>query len=107
MFVPETKGVTLEELDEVFSVKSSHHAAYGLRQIGYGVRRYALRQNIEPESLYSWHDEEKPFARGGNPDVEKAATEKAAPTSAGPSVTSSSTPGMTNAAEPGTASHVA
>jgi hypothetical protein len=32
-FVPETKGKTLEELDQVFGVWSRDHAAYGLRQL--------------------------------------------------------------------------
>lgn len=50
--VPETKGKTLEELDQVFSVPSRKHAAYGLRQLSYFVRRYILRKNVEPERLY-------------------------------------------------------
>ncbi|KAI9760258.1 MAG: hypothetical protein M4579_001772 [Chaenotheca gracillima] len=51
-FVPETKGKTLEELDQVFSVPTHVHAAYGFRQIFYFVRRYILRQNVQPEHLY-------------------------------------------------------
>ncbi|KAF2659379.1 putative MFS sugar transporter [Lophiostoma macrostomum CBS 122681] len=52
LFLPETKGKTLEELDQVFSVPTYVHAAYGLRQIPYFFRRYLLRQKIEPEKLY-------------------------------------------------------
>ena len=50
--VPETKGKTLEELDQVFGVPSRHHAAYGLRQFFYFFRRHIFRQNVEPERLY-------------------------------------------------------
>ncbi|KAF2005149.1 proton myo-inositol cotransporter [Amniculicola lignicola CBS 123094] len=52
LFLPETKGKTLEELDQVFSVPTHIHAAYGLRQVPYFFRRYFLRQKIEPEKLY-------------------------------------------------------
>jgi len=51
-FVPETKGKTLEELDQVFSVPTREHAAYGLRQIPYFFNRYIFRKNVEPERLY-------------------------------------------------------
>jgi hypothetical protein len=51
-FVPETKGKTLEELDQVFGVRSRDHAAYGLRQLQYFFKRYIFRQDIEPEQLY-------------------------------------------------------
>jgi len=51
-FVPETKGKTLEELDQVFGVRTRDHAAYGLRQFFYFFRRYLFRQDIEPERLY-------------------------------------------------------
>jgi len=51
-FVPETKGKTLEELDQVFGVRSRDHAAYGARQVGYFWKRYILRKDIEPERLY-------------------------------------------------------
>ncbi|TAQ84696.1 hypothetical protein B7494_g6970 [Chlorociboria aeruginascens] len=51
-FVPETKGKTLEELDQVFGVRTRDHAAYGLRQFFNFFRRYLLFQNVEPERLY-------------------------------------------------------
>lgn len=55
-FLPETKGKTLEELDQVFSVPTRVHAAYGARQIPYFFRRYILRQDILPERLYEIDD---------------------------------------------------
>ena len=56
MFLPETKGKTLEELDQVFSVPSRFHAAYGLRQIPYFIKRYILFQDVKPEILYEKED---------------------------------------------------
>ena len=56
MFLPETKNKTLEELDQVFSVPTHLHAAYGLRQIPYFFKRYIFQQRIEPERLYEVED---------------------------------------------------
>lgn len=58
LFLPETKGLSLEELDQVFSVPSHVHAAYGIRQVGYFFRRYVLRQDVKPEILYQRETEE-------------------------------------------------
>jgi len=55
-FVPETKGKTLEELDQVFGVRTRDHAMYGLRQVPYFVKRYIFRQDIQPEQLYNKDD---------------------------------------------------
>lgn len=55
-FVPETKGKTLEELDQVFSVPTHVHAAYGLRQLPYFVQRYIFRRHVEPERPYEKDD---------------------------------------------------
>ncbi|KAJ5963229.1 uncharacterized protein N7479_003105 [Penicillium vulpinum] len=52
LFMPETKGKTLEELDQVFSVPTRFHARYGIRQIGYFFKRYFLRRGVRPEVLY-------------------------------------------------------
>jgi hypothetical protein len=54
----ETKGKTLEELDQVFSVPTHIHAAYGLRQLGYFVNRYIMRRDVKPERLYERETEE-------------------------------------------------
>ena len=56
LFMPETKNKTLEELDQVFSVPTHVHAAYGLRQIPYFFKRYLFRQHVEPEILYERDD---------------------------------------------------
>ncbi|KAI9820607.1 MAG: hypothetical protein M1827_004976 [Pycnora praestabilis] len=52
LFMPETRNKTLEELDQVFSVPTHIHAAYGMRQVPYFFKRYLLRQHVEPEILY-------------------------------------------------------
>ncbi|GAA5844837.1 hypothetical protein JCM11251_007342 [Rhodosporidiobolus azoricus] len=57
LFMPETKGLSLEELDAVFSVPTGRHAAYQLKGAGYAFRRYILRQNVPPQvPLYAWED---------------------------------------------------
>lgn len=58
LFLPETKGKTLEELDQVFSVPTHVHAAYGMRQIPYFFQRYVFRRHVEPERLYERDDSE-------------------------------------------------
>lgn len=50
--MPETKGKTLEELDQVFGVRTRDHAAYGWRQLGFFFKRYLLRRDVQPERLY-------------------------------------------------------
>ncbi|KAI5777753.1 hypothetical protein EDC01DRAFT_386336 [Geopyxis carbonaria] len=56
LFVPETKGRTLEELDQVFSVPTRVHAAWGLRQIPYFINRYIFRRDVPKEDLYNFQD---------------------------------------------------
>jgi len=52
LFVPETKALTLEELDQVFSVPTRKHAAYQIRQIPYWWKKYIRRQQVVKEPLY-------------------------------------------------------
>jgi len=54
LFLPETKALTLEELDIVFSVPTVKHAAYQVRLLIYKFRKYVLRQkNVQHQHLYS------------------------------------------------------
>jgi hypothetical protein len=55
--VRETKGRTLEELDQVFSLPMRDHATYGLRQVPYGFRKFVLRQDVKAEKLYETDDD--------------------------------------------------
>ena len=68
--MPETKGKTLEELDQVFSVPTHVHASYGLRQIPYFFKRYLLRQHAEPERLYGSERRGEDNDRGYDDDLE-------------------------------------
>lgn len=54
-FVPETKGLSLEELDQVFSVPTAKHASYHLKGLSYNFRKYILRQKLPArDPLYHW-----------------------------------------------------
>ncbi|GAA5939644.1 hypothetical protein JCM3775_002076 [Rhodotorula graminis] len=53
--VPETKGLSLEELDAVFSIPTARHTAYNVAGLSYNFRKYILRQRLPPrEPLYAW-----------------------------------------------------
>ncbi|GEQ70810.1 hypothetical protein JCM33374_g4489 [Metschnikowia sp. JCM 33374] len=53
-FLPETKGLTLEELDEVFDVPLRKHAHYRTKELIFNVRKYLLRQKPKPlPALYA------------------------------------------------------
>ncbi|KAJ7143519.1 hypothetical protein C8R43DRAFT_568102 [Mycena crocata] len=62
-FVPETKSLTLEELDQVFSVPTRKHAAYQFRQVPYFFSKYILRREVTKELLYPWESVEGQQAR--------------------------------------------
>ncbi|OMP89288.1 putative polyol transporter 1 [Diplodia seriata] len=44
LFVPETKDLTLEDLDKVFSLRTSEHMSHGLRQLSFWVKRGILQR---------------------------------------------------------------
>lgn len=58
LFCPETKEYTLEELDDVFNLKTSRQMAYGIQSPGYWFRRYILRQNVRRPSLQDYNPSE-------------------------------------------------
>ncbi|KAK4055364.1 hypothetical protein OIO90_003202 [Microbotryomycetes sp. JL221] len=72
LFVPETKQLTLEELDQVFSVPTKKHALYQLRQVPYFIKRYILgRKDTPKEYLYGWEGASGPAtttARSRDPE---------------------------------------
>ncbi|GME73751.1 unnamed protein product [Ambrosiozyma monospora] len=54
--LPETKGLTLEELDDVFDVPTYKHAAYQTRALGVWFQRSILRKDVpELPPLYKSH----------------------------------------------------
>ncbi len=46
LFVPETKALSLEELDQVFSVPTRTHASYQLKAAGRFFKKHLLRQRV-------------------------------------------------------------
>jgi len=63
LFLPETKSLSLEELDQVFSVPTRKHATYQLRALGINLRRWLFRSRVpKPEPLYHFEGIEKTYA---------------------------------------------
>ncbi|WOO84256.1 Putative metabolite transport protein YwtG [Vanrija pseudolonga] len=54
LFLPESKGLTLEELDQVFSVPTGVHAKYQLWNLGWHFRHYILRRKEPHQSLWEY-----------------------------------------------------
>ncbi|KIY53043.1 hypothetical protein FISHEDRAFT_69189 [Fistulina hepatica ATCC 64428] len=68
--VPETKSLSLEELDQVFSVPTHTHAAYQLKAFPHNVKKYIFRMDVgDLPPLYEHEgnipDPEKTYAPGG------------------------------------------
>jgi hypothetical protein len=58
--VPETKGLSLEELDQVFSVPTGVHAKYHLQGLTYHFKKSILRQRMAyRKPLYHWEEKEQ------------------------------------------------
>lgn len=47
-FLPETKSLTLEELDAVFEVRNRDHAAYYLKKLPWYFKKFVLFQDPAP-----------------------------------------------------------
>ncbi|CAG5184730.1 uncharacterized protein ALTATR162_LOCUS11054 [Alternaria atra] len=55
--LPETKALTLEELDTVFDVGNRQFSAYYTRKLPWYMKKHILRQNVEPmEPLFDLHE---------------------------------------------------
>jgi hypothetical protein len=55
--LPETKALTLEELDTVFDVGNRQFSAYYTRKLPWYMKKHVLRQNVEPmEPLFDLHE---------------------------------------------------
>jgi len=65
--VPETKALSLEELDQVFSVPTGRHAAYQLREMPILFKKYVLRKKdvVRQAPLYEVDANEKTYAPTG------------------------------------------
>ncbi|KAL2881233.1 hypothetical protein SGCOL_003524 [Colletotrichum sp. CLE4] len=66
-FLPETKNLTLEELDSVFDVKSRDHAGYYASKMPWYAKKYVLHKDVEPfPALYELDgDDEDRYREGG------------------------------------------
>ncbi|KAJ5808106.1 hypothetical protein N7474_009375 [Penicillium riverlandense] len=69
LFVPETKALTLEELDQVFSVSTRKHASYQIKNAWWHFRVWVLRQKLEP--LPSFYRGSERMAEVGDAASEK------------------------------------
>ncbi|KAH9018016.1 MFS sugar transporter [Lactarius pseudohatsudake] len=58
LFVPETKALSLEELDQVlvFSVPTQTHAAYQIRALPHNIKKYIFRMKVDPLPPLYEHD---------------------------------------------------
>ena len=70
LFVPETKALSLEELDQVFSVPTHVHAAYQLKALPRNIKRHFFRMRVEPLPPLYEHEqadggEKRHYAPGG------------------------------------------
>ncbi|KAI0070188.1 hypothetical protein K474DRAFT_895367 [Panus rudis PR-1116 ss-1] len=48
LFLPETKELSLEELDQVFSVPTHVHAGYQLKALPRNIKKYIFRMKVKP-----------------------------------------------------------
>ncbi|KAH9032648.1 MFS sugar transporter [Lactarius hengduanensis] len=68
LFVPETKALSLEELDQVFSVPTQTHAAYQIKALPHNIKKYIFRMKVDHLPPLYEHDGvigEKQYAPGG------------------------------------------
>ena len=70
LFLPETKALSLEELDQVFSVPTHVHAAYQLKALPHNIKKYIFRMKVKPlPPLYEFEHVpggERHYAAGGD-----------------------------------------
>ena len=53
LFVPETKALSLEDLDQVFNVPTRQHASYQLRALPRSIKKHIFGMQVDPlPSLY-------------------------------------------------------
>ncbi|KAF9264194.1 hypothetical protein L218DRAFT_926497 [Marasmius fiardii PR-910] len=68
LFVPETKALSLEELDQVFSVPTHTHAAYQLKALPHNIKKYIFRMKVKDLPPLYEHERvvgTKTYAPGG------------------------------------------
>lgn len=63
-FVPETKDLSLEELDEVFNLSTPRHMAHGFHQLSFWVQRYLFWRKYVKKPTLVHGDETDHFGVG-------------------------------------------
>jgi len=58
LFVPETKSLSLEELDQVFSVPTRVHASYQIKALPRNIKRHIFRMKNVPDLPPLYHHEQ-------------------------------------------------
>jgi len=68
LFVPETKALSLEELDQVFGVPTNVHAAYQMKALPHNIKRHILRMKVDDMPPLYEHEGAvgKTYAPGGS-----------------------------------------
>ena len=71
LFVPETKDLTLEQLDQVFGFATKEHMRYGMDELRWWISRYILRRKggKKPVFLHEEDPEEVFDTRGEMMDM--------------------------------------
>ena len=65
LFLPETKGLSLEELDQVCSVPTRKHASYQLKALPNNIKKYIFGMDVEELPPLYHHEGEKTYAPTG------------------------------------------
>lgn len=58
--LPETKNLTLEELDNIFNVRNRDHARYYLEKFPWYIKKNILRQDVAPIAPLYAFDQRSP-----------------------------------------------
>ncbi|KAF5386171.1 hypothetical protein D9615_002387 [Tricholomella constricta] len=71
LFVPETKALSLEELDQVFSVPTHIHASHQLKALPHNIKKYIFRMDVPDLPPLYEHERNvgKIYTAGGSGDA--------------------------------------
>jgi hypothetical protein len=72
LFVPETRNLTLEQLDQVFEKRTGAHMRHGMNQFRYVVGRYLMRRRNLDKPVLIASPEDLPIDEGASDDPGEA-----------------------------------
>lgn len=61
LFVPETKDLTLEQLDKVFEYSTKRHMTHGMDQLKWFIGTYLMHKKMRRPVLLTKEDPEEPI----------------------------------------------